>query len=769
MSTAGVAAMPLLTGNEVVSDAGATTDCHPAASLNYPEGQSKPEYVVPVYETGFGVGIDAVLTGWCHDGGRMLSDPKVTVNVIDGGTVSSYLIPRFKVELDPEIGGGEQNAFVPTDLLVKAVRDATGDAAWEVGSRLFSLTYTSGTFSATTGMFSFVKQDPDVVNPSSPEPTPEPTSEPTTGPTQEPTPEPSTEPTQEPSAEPTTEPTVEPTAEPTTEPTTEPTAEPTVEPTQEPSEEPSPTPSPSSSPEPTPTAAPTESARPDPAPTPSAGPTPSTTPTNETCAPKPTVTVLNPDGSDPRNGDPAYQPEHSIRVSGSGWCENGAAIDGDRTIEVKLVVYSGYVVPRTASVPVTFSNGAFSAQLALSSLYAGTDLATNRYYLQISPMGSAQSGVTNIFSYEAPAAPEPTPAPTPTAVPTPTPTRKPTAEPSASASPSPTRSADPTPVPSPTPSTEPGPEPSASPLPSTGPSAAPSAQPTQSARPAPTSDHATTSPDGAHPGRRGNTSNTGSDTGGPSNDAGGNGPGGGGARNASGTGTSETGSSPAGAPAQSGADRTRTQNGARDDDAAPSDSQDPEPSVQASAEASASEDRTARPDRNPVPPVTSAAQLSADNAGSLSGSRQGNIVNLVLPKAKASAGEWVSVFVFPGATTKGWVQVDEANSVSIDISSFESGSYELAVADRDNSLLGWAKLEITSASFDPRSPAQAQLLTFPDKDAPTSMGLSANDMLLGGAGGLLVIGAGSLLVAARSGLPLRAPRVLRRLRILRRR
>lgn len=183
----------------------------------------------------------------------------------------------------------------------------------------------------------------------------------------------------------------------------------------------------------------------------------------------------------------------------------------------------------------------------------------------------------------------------------------------------------------------------------------------------------------------------------------------------------------------------------------------------ASPEADATSQRTVRPDRSPVAPVTSAAHLSADNAGSLSGSRQGNIVNLVLPKSKAQAGEWVSVFVFPGATTKGWVQVDDANSVSIDISTFDSGSYELAVADRDNSLLGWAKLEISSASFDPRNPAQAQLLTFPDTAAAPTKGLSANDMLLGSAGGLLVVGAVSLLVAAFSGMPLRAPRTSLRL------
>lgn len=224
---------------------------------------------------------------------------------------------------------------------------------------------------------------------------------------------------------------------------------------------------------------------------------------------------------------------------------------------------------------------------------------------------------------------------------------------------------------------------------------------------------------------------------------------------------SQTDSSAGGIPAGPGADQGRAQDSGRGGTGAPSGSDDSEAPTQASAEATASEDRTVRPDRAPVPPVTSAAQLSADNAGSLSGSRQGNIVNLVLPKAKVSAGEWVSVFVFPGATTKGWVQVDGANSVSIDISTFKSGSYELAVADRENSLLGWAKLEITSAAFDTQNPGQAQLLTFPDKGAPTSMSLSANDMLLGGAGGLLVIGAGSLLVAARSGLPLRAPRAPR--------
>ena len=739
-TTAGVAAAPLLTGSEIVNDAGAKTECRPAASLNYPEGQSKPEYVVPVYSTGAMGGVDAFLTGWCHDGGRLLSDPSVTVNVIDGGTVSSYPISWLKVELDPKLGSGDQSAFIPTDYLVKGMREATGDQSWDVGTKLFSLTYTSGTVSATTGMFSFVKQDPNIVDPPVPEPTPEPTAEPTSEPTVEPTsaPAPEPEPTTEPSSEPA--PTITPTADSATDPATEPTVEPTRTPE--------------------PTSAPTQSAAPEPLPTaepsPSPSPTPSQTSTAQACQAKPVVTVLNPDGSDPKDGYPDYKPERSIRIAGSGWCENGAMLDGDKQIEIKLVAYGGYGVPGTASLPVTFTKGSFDAQLNLSSLYAGTHLTTNRYFLQVSPIGSGLTESTNVFSYEVPVAPEPTPTPTVTP------------------SPSPTQTVAPQPEPSPVPSAEPD-DPSNEP--STAPSTAPSPPSPQTATPVTHSDPGSTTSDQTDPTDQGggsgdlpgspdssgsleSQSGAGSHAGGGSHSA---------PQRAPGAFDLSADSSSGSASAERSADRSRNQRSAqegglgdgRGSDAGSSDAEDSESLSQASA--GAAEDRTVRPNRNPVPPVTSAAQLSADNAGSLSGSRQGNIVNLVLPKAKASAGEWVSVFVFPGATTKGWVQVDDANSVSIDISTFGSGSYELAVADRDNSLLGWAKLEITSASFDPQSPSQAQLLTFPDKGASTSKGLSANDMLLGGAGGLLVIGAGSLLVAARSGLPLRAPRIPRRL------
>ena len=694
LTTAGVAAMPLLNEGNVVEESEGGAACRPAARMVYPEGQSAPEYVVPVYETGIGVGVESILSDWCDAAGEVLEDPAITLNVVEGKTVTPHLLPGIHAELErPAPANGEQDVFIPTDYLVKGMRQATGDNTWDVGKRVYSLTFTSGTVSATTGMFSFVKQDPDIVNPPSPDPT--------------------TEPSAEPSAEPTSEP--EPTTEPTAAPTTGPTAEPAPEPTQKP------TPTPSATPSSEPTATATHSATPGPTPTSSASPT------NTTCQVAPTASVLTPDGAEPKGTEPVYDPEVAVRVSGTGWCSQGTMLDGEKSVEIKMMAHGGYAVPGTVSVPVTFHKGSFSAQLNLSALYTAGKAEKGHYYLQISPIETGLTAGTNVFVLNKSVTPQPVP----------TPTAGPTAEPSTG--------------PAPAPSGEPTSEPSAVP--------SASAPPTQPTSPKTGSESATDTSGGNVPSNQGSGSGGQSDTGSSSDVS----------DRSDSSDRSDADAPPADVPAEPGADQGRAQDSDHRSNSDTSATEDSRASTQADAGTAALEDRTVRPTANPVAPVSSSAQLSADNAGSLSGSRQGNVVNLVLPKAKVSAGEWVSVFVFPGATTKGWVQVDDANSVSIDISTFESGSYELAVADRDNSLLGWAKLEITSASFDPRSPAQAQLLTFPDDDSSTPMGLSTNDMLLGGAGGLLVIGAGSLLVAAHSGMPLRVPHAPRRPRIPRRR
>ena len=704
LTTAGVAAMPLLNEGKAVEESEGGVACRPAARMVYPEGQSAPEYVVPVYETKYGV--ESILSDWCDAAGEVLEDPTITLNVVEGNTVTPHLLPGIHAELErPAPANGEQDVFIPTDYLVKGMRQATGDDTWDVGKRVFSLTFTSGTVSATTGMFSFVKQDPGIVNPPSPEPTTEPSAEPSAEPTTEPTPQPTSEP----------EPTTEPTNEPTAAPTTGPTAEPAPEPTQKP------TPTPSATPSSEPTATATHSATPGPTPTSSASPT------NTTCQVAPTASVLTPDGAEPKGTEPVYDPEVAVRVSGTGWCSQGTMLDGEKSVEIKMMAHGGYAVPGTVSVPVTFHNGSFGAQLNLSALYTAGKAEKGHYYLQISPIETGLTAGTNVFVLNKSVTPQPVP----------TPTAGPTAEPSTG--------------PAPAPSGEPTSEPSAAP--------SASAPPTQPTSPKTGSESATDTSGGNVLSNQGSGSGGQSDTGSSSDVS----------DRSDSSDRSDADAPPADVPAEPGADQGRAQDSDHRSNSDTSATEDSRASTQADAGTAALEDRTVRPTANPVAPVSSSAQLSADNAGSLSGSRQGNVVNLVLPKAKVSAGEWVSVFVFPGATTKGWVQVDDANSVSIDISTFESGSYELAVADRDNSLLGWAKLEITSASFDPRSPAQAQLLTFPDDDSSTPMGLSTNDMLLGGAGGLLVIGAGSLLVAAHSGMPLRVPHAPRRPRIPRRR
>ena len=794
LATAGVAAMPLLNAGNVVEDYESGSACHPIARMVYPEGQSAPEYVMPVYETGFGVGVDSVLLSWCSTAGEVLEDPTITLNVVEGKTVTPYLLPGIKAELERHApASGKQEVFIPTDYLVKGMRQATGDSGWEVGTKVFSLTYTSGTVSATTGLFSFVKQDPDVINPPAPEPTPEPTAEPSAEPTAEPT----TAPAPEPAPEGTVGPTAEPTPQATTEPSPEPPASPTPVPTPTSSPSPSAAPTPSASPSPSPSVAPSPSASPSSAASPSSSPAPSRSPkpeptasaqpsaspsaTVKTCQVKPAIQVLSSDGSDPQGSEPAYDPETAVRVRGTGWCSQGEMLDGEKSVEIKVAAYGGYVVPGTLSVPVTFHHGSFEAQLNLSALYTGGKVDKGRYYLQLSPIDSGLTAATSIFALNKAVTPQPKPSSAPS------PASPATAEPSATAEPT----SEPAPEPTGSPAS-PGPTPSAAPSSQPSASAVPSARPTESASPAPAPQ--TTEPDQNVPkpnpdgGRPGTDNAPGNNPGGKSGNPGDTGNSG---DNGSGAGVDTGGQADSSAPqapdAGSESGSSTSQDGSAQQHAnegtvpapnsggsggenAHASDKDSAASAQASPEADASSQRTVRPDRSPVAPVTSAAHLSADNAGSLSGSRQGNIVNLVLPKSKAQAGEWVSVFVFPGATTKGWVQVDSANSVSIDISTFDSGSYELAVADRDNSLLGWAKLEISSASSDPRSPAQAQLLTFPDNVAePAKKGLSANDMLLGSAGGLLVVGAVSLLVAAFSGMPLRAPRTSPRLRLPRRR
>ena len=151
----------------------------------------------------------------------------------------------------------------------------------------------------------------------------------------------------------------------------------------------------------------------------------------------------------------------------------------------------------------------------------------------------------------------------------------------------------------------------------------------------------------------------------------------------------------------------------------------------------------------PAVPVKDASELDASNAGSLSGTRRGNVVSLILPSDKAKKDDWVAIFLFPEESTPGWTQVDADNSVSIDVSNLSEGSYQLAVGDRESRLLGWAQLEITTAAANTSEPAQMTVETTTVHDSPAP---ERHDWMLASAGGLLLVGAGSLLILARPAL-----------------
>ena len=153
------------------------------------------------------------------------------------------------------------------------------------------------------------------------------------------------------------------------------------------------------------------------------------------------------------------------------------------------------------------------------------------------------------------------------------------------------------------------------------------------------------------------------------------------------------------------------------------------------------------PAASPAPsaPVTDPGQLNDSNAGSLSGTREGSILTLRMPSAKVKEGDWVSVYFFPPASTQGWVQVDADHSVTIDISGLDAGTYQVAVAGRDNELLGWAQLDLQESLASAKGGVMVDTKT----SSPSNLGSA--DWMLVAAGGLLMLGAASFVVLMRPG------------------
>ena len=420
--------------------------------------------------------------------------------------------------------------------------------------------------------------------------------------------------------------------------------------------------------------------------------------------------------------EPSYEPGAPVRLTGSGWCAGGRLLQGEQTVRVRLVAVGGYASPEEALVPATFVDGAFDTSVQVGELYTLSGQGPGGYYLSVTVDSRVYVGTAR-FQIAEPApqpasASEPVDDVEPSAEPAPEQTPEavsgPASEPNDALAPQPADrpSAEPAPASEPVddvePSAEPAPEPTPEPTPVPEPSEAP-------ASPAPTSDapsEPATSPEPP-----------------PSEPT------------------------PVGLP-----DATPQPDGGgpRDDRSAPPDSQDapggpsgapgtapaPEPEAEPTTTPEAGKER---PTTRPAAPVNDASKLDASNAGSLSGTRRGNIVSLILPSDKAKKDDWVAVFLFPQESTPGWMQVDADNSVSIDVSSLPAGTYQLAVGDRDSRLLGWAQLEITTAAADTSEPARMTVAT---AAVPQPTALGRDDWMLVSAGGLLLVGAASFLILA---------------------
>lgn len=493
-------------------------------------------------------------------------------------------------------------------------------------------------------------------------------------------------------------------------------------------------------------------------------------------APEPTAGACEEDGArvvigDGDDAEPVFDPGTSLRIAGSAWCVDGRLAQGERTLHLRLVAVGGYAFREEALLPVTFSDGVFDASIRIDDLLSGRE--PGAYYVSATVDSRFYVGTNQFRIAEPAAAPVDGSASAPAVEPpaeatgdAPVPPTDPSAQPSAEPVPEPPPSTAPDPVDAPEPTT-----PTTAPLaeadsePTDGPVPTPSPGPTDApATPAPDSTASTAASEPAtptttaspaepvpEPTPEASASETGSgeESPGPPD-----GPGSETTPAASPIATSrpETSRPDEGNP-RGGRLPSPGSDGAADDpgerSAAPTMAPPSEPSEPGSASASDAEAGRGRPSERPTAPVKDASELDASNAGSLSGTRRGNVVTLILPSDKAEKDDWVAVFLFPEETTPGWTQVDADNSVSIDVSDLAAGTYQLAVCDRESRLLGWAQLEITTAAGSTSEPAR---MTVGTATAHGSSALGRDDWMLVSAGGLLLVGAASFLVLARPAL-----------------
>ena len=121
----------------------------------------------------------------------------------------------------------------------------------------------------------------------------------------------------------------------------------------------------------------------------------------------------------------------------------------------------------------------------------------------------------------------------------------------------------------------------------------------------------------------------------------------------------------------------------------PSESASPTPSPSASAAAS-------QPSETPVSPVTDESQLTDSNKGGVSAAFTAGQLTINVPSEKAAVGDWVSANIMQTGEAR-WLQVEDSNKVTMDLTGLPTGEYKVVVANRSHELVGWAEFKVASA------------------------------------------------------------------------
>ena len=121
----------------------------------------------------------------------------------------------------------------------------------------------------------------------------------------------------------------------------------------------------------------------------------------------------------------------------------------------------------------------------------------------------------------------------------------------------------------------------------------------------------------------------------------------------------------------------------------PSESASPTPTPSASATAS-------QPSETPVSPISDVSQLNDSNKGGVSSAFTAGQLTINVPSEKAAAGDWVSANIMQTGEAR-WLQVEDSNKVTMDLTGLPTGEYKVVVANRSHELVGWAEFKVASA------------------------------------------------------------------------